>query len=62
MFFSDDVKADYEPSKRVGPVRRTPTQVPDATIGKLNDTCGNVFKSPSWRAGRAGVPPGLAAP
>src|SRR5277367_2019523 len=45
MFFSDDVKADYERIKARGAeFSMAPTQVPGATIAKLNDTCGNLIQ------------------
>jgi predicted enzyme related to lactoylglutathione lyase len=45
MFFSDDVKGDYERIKsRGGAFTMAPTEVPGATIAKLNDTCGNVIQ------------------
>lgn len=45
MFFSDDVKADYERIKARGAeFTMPPTEVPGATIAKLNDTCGNLIQ------------------
>ena len=45
MFFSDDVKGDYERIKALGAeFTMAPTQVPGATIAKLNDTCGNLIQ------------------
>ncbi len=45
MFFSDDVKGDYERIKARGAeFTMAPTQVPGSTIAKLNDTCGNVIQ------------------
>jgi predicted enzyme related to lactoylglutathione lyase len=45
MFFSDDVKADYEGIKARGAeFSVAPTEVPGATIAKLNDTCGNLIQ------------------
>ena len=45
MFFSDDVKGDYERIKARGAeFTMAPTQVPGATIAKLNDTCGNLIQ------------------
>jgi predicted enzyme related to lactoylglutathione lyase len=45
MFYSDDVKGDYERIKaRGGAFNMAPTQVPGATIAKLNDTCGNFIQ------------------
>ncbi len=45
MFFSDDVKGDYERIKdRGAEFTMPPTDVPGATIAKLNDTCGNLIQ------------------
>jgi predicted enzyme related to lactoylglutathione lyase len=45
MFFTDDVKGDYERIKALGAeFTMPPTQVPGATIAKLNDTCGNLIQ------------------
>jgi predicted enzyme related to lactoylglutathione lyase len=45
MFFTDDLKADYERMKaRSAEFTMPPTDVPGATITKLNDTCGNVIQ------------------
>src|ERR1700755_455546 len=45
MFFSDDVKGDYERIKARGAeFTMAPTQVPGATIAKLNDSCGNLIQ------------------
>jgi predicted enzyme related to lactoylglutathione lyase len=45
MFFSDDVKGDYERIKgRGAEFTMAPTEVPGATIAKLNDTCGNLIQ------------------
>jgi predicted enzyme related to lactoylglutathione lyase len=42
MFFTDDVKGDYERIKARGvEFTMTPTNVTGATIAMLNDTCGN---------------------
>ena len=42
MFFTDDVKADYERIKaRGGEFTMPPTEVTGSTIAMLNDTCGN---------------------
>jgi predicted enzyme related to lactoylglutathione lyase len=44
-FFTDDVKSDYERIKARGAeFTMPPTQVPGATIAKLNDTCGNLIQ------------------
>jgi predicted enzyme related to lactoylglutathione lyase len=45
MFFTDDVKADYERIKTHGAeFIMPPTSVPGSTIAKLNDTCGNLIQ------------------
>jgi predicted enzyme related to lactoylglutathione lyase len=45
MFFSDDVKVDYERIKARGAeFTMAPTEVPGATIARLNDTCGNLIQ------------------
>ena len=45
MFFSDDVKADYERIKARGAeFTMTPNDVTGATIAKLNDSCGNLIQ------------------
>jgi predicted enzyme related to lactoylglutathione lyase len=45
MFFTDDVKAEYERIKSRGAEFTTPpTEVPGATIAVLNDTCGNLIQ------------------
>jgi len=45
MFFSDDVKADYERIKACGAeFTMAPTQVTGSTIAKLNDGCGNFIQ------------------
>ena len=45
MFFSDDVKGDYERIKALGAqFTMEPTDVTGATIAKLNDTCGNLIQ------------------
>jgi predicted enzyme related to lactoylglutathione lyase len=42
MFFSDDVKGDYERIKARGAeFTMAPTEVTGSTIAMLNDTCGN---------------------
>jgi predicted enzyme related to lactoylglutathione lyase len=45
MFFTDDVKRDYE---RIGALgaefTMPPTSVPGSIIAKLNDTCGNLVQ------------------
>jgi predicted enzyme related to lactoylglutathione lyase len=45
MFFSDDVKGDYERIKARGAVfTMPPTDVTASTITMLNDTCGNLIQ------------------
>jgi len=45
MFFTDDVKGDYDRIKaRGGQFTMPPTDVPGSTIAKLNDTCGNLIQ------------------
>jgi predicted enzyme related to lactoylglutathione lyase len=45
MFFTDDVKGDYERIKARGAeFAMAPTEVTGSTIAKLNDTCGNLIQ------------------
>ena len=45
MFFTDDVKADYERIKARGAeFTMPPTAVTGSTIAQLNDTCGNLVQ------------------
>ena len=45
MFFTDDVKGDYERIKARGAeFVMPPTQVTGSTIAKLSDTCGNLIQ------------------
>jgi len=45
MFFTDDVKGDYERIKaRGGAFTMAPTKVTGATIAQLNDGCGNLIQ------------------
>ncbi len=45
MFFTDDVKGDYERiQSRGGKFTMPPTDVPGSTIARLNDTCGNIIQ------------------
>jgi predicted enzyme related to lactoylglutathione lyase len=45
MFFSDDVKADYDRIKsRGGEFTMPPTDVTGSTIAVLNDSCGNLIQ------------------
>ncbi|HEY1658367.1 MAG TPA: VOC family protein [Candidatus Sulfotelmatobacter sp.] len=45
MFFTDNVKSDYERMKKSGAeFTMPPTDVPGSTIARLNDTCGNLIQ------------------
>ncbi len=45
MFYSDDVKADFEHIQaRGGEVVMPPTEVPGSIIARVNDTCGNLIQ------------------
>ncbi len=45
MFFTDDIKRDYEQIKARGAeFTMPPTDVTGSTIAKLNDTCGNLIQ------------------
>ena len=45
MFFTDDVKGDYERIKALGAeFTMPPTDVPGSTIAMLKDTCGNLIQ------------------
>lgn len=45
MFYSDDVKADYERIKSKGAeFKMPPTEVTGSTIAQLNDGCGNLVQ------------------
>ncbi len=45
MFFTDDVKAEYERIKARGAeFTMPPTEVTGSTIAVLNDTCGNLIQ------------------
>ena len=45
MFFTDDIKGDYERIKTRGAeFAMPPTEVTGSTIAKLNDTCGNLVQ------------------
>jgi predicted enzyme related to lactoylglutathione lyase len=45
MFYTDDVKGDYERIKARGAeFTMPPTDVPGSTIARLNDTCGNLIQ------------------
>ena len=45
MFYTDDVKSDYERIKARGATfTMPPTEVTGSTIAMLNDTCGNLIQ------------------
>ncbi|MDR3475206.1 MAG: VOC family protein [Devosia sp.] len=45
MFFTDDVKGDYERIRaRGGEFKMPPTEVTGSTIAQLSDTCGNLVQ------------------
>ena len=45
MFFTDDIKSDYERIKSRGAeFIMPPTDVPGSIIARLNDTCGNLIQ------------------
>ena len=45
IFFTDDVRADYERIKARGAdFTMPPTQVTGSTIAMVNDTCGNLIQ------------------
>ena len=45
MFYTDDVKADYERIKARGAdFTMPPTEVTASTIAMVNDTCGNLIQ------------------
>jgi len=45
MFFTDDIKGDYERIKgRGAKFTMPPTDVTGSTIAMLNDTCGNLIQ------------------
>ncbi len=45
MFYTDDVKGDYERLKARGAeFTMPPTEVTGSTIARLNDTCGNLIQ------------------
>jgi predicted enzyme related to lactoylglutathione lyase len=45
MFFTDDVKSDYERiNARGAEFTMSPTEVTGSTIAVLNDTCGNLIQ------------------
>jgi predicted enzyme related to lactoylglutathione lyase len=56
MFFTDDVKGDYEQIKARGAAfTMPPTEVTGSTIAQVNDTCGNLVQITQlarWSGGR----------
>src|SRR5881628_943847 len=63
MFFTDDVKGDYERMKARGAeFTMSPTDVTASKIAMLNDTCGNLIKVTQlmrwYGGGSAGRQPG----
>jgi predicted enzyme related to lactoylglutathione lyase len=45
MFYTDDVRGDYERIKaRGGAFKLPPTEVTGSTIAQLNDACGNLIQ------------------
>jgi len=44
MFFTDDIKADYERIKARAEFTMPPTDVTASTIAMLKDTCGNLIQ------------------
>ena len=45
MFYTEDVKGDYERIQARGAeFTMPPTEVPGSTIARLNDTCGNLIQ------------------
>ena len=56
MFFTDDVKGDYERIKARGAAfTMPPTEVTGSTIAQVNDTCGNLIQITQlarWSGGR----------
>jgi predicted enzyme related to lactoylglutathione lyase len=56
MFYTDDVKDDYEHIKARGAeFTMPPTEVTGSTIAILNDTCGNLIQITQLALWRAGV-------
>ena len=54
MFYTADVKGDYERIKARGAeFTMPPTDVPASTIAVLNDTCGNLIQIVQLRRGAA---------
>src|SRR6266446_6592283 len=44
MFFTDDVKREYERMKDAVEFKMPPTKVTGSTIAQANDTCGNLIQ------------------
>ncbi|MGH6674434.1 MAG: VOC family protein, partial [Xanthobacteraceae bacterium] len=45
MFFTDDIKGDYERIKgRGAEFKMPPTEVTGSTIAQIDDTCGNLVQ------------------
>jgi predicted enzyme related to lactoylglutathione lyase len=45
MFFTDDIKGDYERIKERGAdFTMPPTEVTGSTVAQINDTCGNLIQ------------------
>jgi predicted enzyme related to lactoylglutathione lyase len=44
MFYTDDVKRDYERMKDAAEFKMPPTKVTGSTIAQANDTCGNLIQ------------------
>jgi len=44
MFYTDDVKRDYERMKDAAEFKIPPTKVTGSTIAQANDTCGNLIQ------------------
>ena len=45
LFFTDDIKGDFERIRALGAeFTMPPTDVPGSTIARLNDTCGNLIQ------------------
>ncbi len=65
MFFTDDVKADYERIKARGAnFAMPPTRVTGSTIAMLEDTCGNLIQLTelSWQGQHTAQPALLRPP
>jgi predicted enzyme related to lactoylglutathione lyase len=44
MFYTDDIKRDYERMKDAAEFKMPPTKVTGSTIAQANDTCGNLIQ------------------